>query len=60
MEKVRDAVDRAGRKGIRNTLVLTDGAALIVNTGSGIVLTAMNQREMRENIITNIDGTVII
>ena len=58
--KIGDASKKAYDKNIKNALILTDGAAFIVNTQSNIVVTTMNNSEMRDNIITNIDGTVIL
>ncbi len=51
---------KAGQKGIRDSLVLVDQLAFIVNTKSNTVITAMDQTEADENIYTNIDGAVII
>ena len=47
-------------KNIKNALIISDGAAFIVNTASNIVVTTMNNSEMRDSVITNIDGTVIL
>ena len=47
-------------KGIRESLVLVDQLAFIVNIPNNTVVTAMQQNETDENIFTNIDGAVII
>ena len=60
MAKIGDASRKAYNKNIKNALIISDGAAFIVNTASNIVVTTMNNSEMRDNIITNIDGTVIL
>lgn len=60
LERLSDGTRKAGEKGIRESLVLVDELAFIVNTGSNTVITAMDQAETKENIFTNIDGTVII
>jgi flagellar operon protein len=59
MNKLTDAVDNAGRKGSNNSLVLFSNAAFIVNIPNRTVVTAMDGENIRENIFTNIDSTVI-
>lgn len=60
MQRLKDGAMKAGEKGIRESLVLVDSLAFIVNTRQNTVITAMNQQEADENIYTNIDGAVII
>lgn len=60
LERLSDGTKKAGAKGIKESLVLVDEMAFIVNTNSNTVITAFAQSESSENIITNIDGTVII
>lgn len=59
LERLSDGAKKAGEKGIRESLVLVDELAFIVNTRSNTVITAMDQAETKENIFTNIDGAVI-
>jgi len=51
------AIGRAQEKGIRDSLVLMDDVALVVNVRSRTVITAMNRQD---NVFSNIDGAVII
>ena len=60
LERLNDGTKKAGQKGIRDSLVLVDQLAFIVNTKRNTVITAMEQKEADENIYTNIDGAVII
>jgi flagellar operon protein len=60
LERLNDGTKKAGEKGIKDSLVLVDQLAFIVNTKSNTVITAMEQAETDENIFTNIDGAVII
>lgn len=60
MERLGDGMKKAGEKGIKESLVLVDELAFIVNTKNNMVITAMDQTETNENIFTNIDGAVII
>ena len=59
MNRLSDGTRRAGEKGIKESLVLVDELAFIVNTENKTVVTAMNQTNNDENIFTNIDGAVI-
>jgi len=59
MNRLSDGTRRAGEKGIKESLVLVDELAFIVNTENNTVVTAMNQTNNDENIFTNIDGAVI-
>ena len=59
LERLNDGTKKAGDKGIKESLVLIDELAFIVNTRSNTVITAFVQGETKENIFTNIDGAVI-
>lgn len=60
MERLQEGTSKASQKGIRESLVLVDQLAFIVNIPNNTVVTAMQQGETNENIFTNIDGAVII
>jgi flagellar operon protein len=60
MAKVSEAVDKAEAKGIEDTLVLTQDAALIVSVKNRTVITAMDKNSLSGNVFTNIDGAVIV
>ena len=49
----------AEKKGIKESLVVVDSLAFIVNVPSRTVVTAMDQNESENNVFTNIDGAVI-
>ena len=51
---------KAGQKGIRDSLVIVDDLAFIVNVPNKTVVTAMDSRETEENVFTNINGAVIM
>ena len=59
MDKLTNAVDTAKQKGSKNSLVLFPNAAFIVNVPNRTVVTAMDGENIRENIFTNIDSTVL-
>ncbi len=60
MERLQEGTQRAQQKGIRESLVIVDQLAFIVNIPNQTVVTAMSQNETAENVFTNIDGAVII
>lgn len=58
--KLNEAVDRAAKKGSRESLVLMGDNAFIVSVKNKTVVTAMDREAMKENVFTNIDSTVIV
>ena len=60
MSRMNDAINKADAKGVQDTLMLTDKAALIVNVPNRTVITAMDRNNLSGNVFTNIDGAVII
>jgi flagellar operon protein len=60
LQRIGDAVTRAAAKGSRESLVLTDKAALVVSVPNRTVITAVAPSQMKENIFTNIDSAVIV
>lgn len=59
-QKINDKVFEAHNKGVKQPLVLTEQAALIVNAKNATVITALNRMEAKTQIFTNIDGTIIL
>ena len=60
MERLQEGAQKAQEKGIRESLVIVDQLAFIVNIPNNTVVTAMNHGDTAENNFTNIDGAVII
>ena len=60
LSRMNDALNKADSKGVQDTLMLTDKAALIVNVPNRTVITAMDRNNLSGNVFTNIDGAVII
>ena len=60
LERLNDGAQKAGQKGIRDSLVIVDDLAFIVNIPNKTVVTAMDSRETEENVFTNINGAVIM
>ncbi len=60
IERLNEGTVKASEKGIKESLVIVDQMAFIVNIPNNTVVTAMNQRDANENVFTNIDGAVIM
>lgn len=60
MQRLNQGKSLAGEKNIKNSLVLVDDYAFIVNVPSSTVITAMDKSETKDNVFTNIDGAVIV
>ncbi|GAB0167162.1 TIGR02530 family flagellar biosynthesis protein [Lysinibacillus sp. CTST325] len=59
-QAVSDKVFEAHSKGVKQPLVLMDQAALIVSAKNATVITAMDRTEAKQQIFTNIDGTIVL
>lgn len=60
MKRLEDATTKASEKGIKDSLVIVDELAFIVNVKSQTVVTALNSTDTNENVFTNIDGAVVM
>ncbi len=58
LEKLQNAVDKAEKKGAKDSLVMLNDTAFIVNIPNRTVVTAVPIAD-EENIFTNIDSVVI-
>ncbi|MGF2615653.1 flagellar protein [Rossellomorea vietnamensis] len=58
--EVESKVAQAKTKGVKESLVILENAALIVSAKNSTVITAMDRKEAGSQIFTNIDGTIII
>ncbi|MBN2080662.1 flagellar protein [bacterium] len=54
------AVDRAAAKGGRDSLMLASNYAMVVNIPSRTVVTAFDQEQLQESVVTNIDSAVFV
>ena len=60
MERLQKGARLSEEKGIKDSLVLMDKYAFIVNTKSNTVITAMEQGMDEDKVFTNIDGAVLV
>jgi len=58
--KLRGAIDKLKNKGGKDSLVITNNAAYIVDVDNETVVTAMAKDDMKENVFTKIDSTLFI
>jgi flagellar operon protein len=58
MSKINTAVERAELKGSKDSLVMMNSTAFIVNIPNKTVITALPVAESSENVFTNIDSVV--
>lgn len=60
LKNISSAVEKAAKKGIKDTLIIMGNTALIANVRSKTVITATTEESLKDNIFTNIDGAIII
>jgi len=58
--KVKGAIAKIAAKGGKNSLIISDKAAYIVDVANNKVVTAVDKNNMSENIFTKIDSTMFI
>jgi len=59
-EKLTQAVDQAASKGVKDSLILLNKLAFVVNIKNRTVITAMDDTQLNGGVFTNIDGAMII
>src|SRR5699024_5070295 len=57
---IGEKVSEAKQKGVTDSLLVRDQAALLVSTTNKTVVTAMNREEATSKIFTNINRTILI
>lgn len=61
MQMLNSAIESADSKGIKDSLILMNSKAFIVNVPSNVVVTVLNSNDISEQkVFTNLDGAVII
>jgi len=60
VQKLNEAVKKAQAKGSKESLILLKNLALIVSIKNKIVITAVDNENLKGNIFTNIDSAVIL
>ena len=60
LKDINNAVDKAQKKGSKESLILFNDIALVVSVRNKTVITAMNSANLKENVVTNIDRAIIM
>lgn len=60
IDRLNDGLARAEMKGIKDSLMIMDQLAFIVNVPNSTVVTAIDSSVSDEQVFTNIDGAVIV
>lgn len=58
--KLESAIDKAAAKGAKESLIVMENMAFIVNVKNRTVVTAMDQQAMKDNIFTQIDSAIVL
>jgi flagellar operon protein len=59
LERLNTAISSAAQKGARQSVVMLDDLAVVVNIRDRTVVTAMNTEGGKQRVFTNIDSVVI-
>ena len=59
LDRLNSAISRAAEKGARNSVVMLDDLAVVVDIRDRKVVTAINAESGKERVFTNIDSVVI-
>ena len=59
-QMISEKMNEAKEKGVTDSLVVMNNAALLVSTQNNTVVTAMNREEATSRIFTNINGTILL
>lgn len=60
LSRLEEAVEKAAAKGARESLVLLDDLALVVSVKNRTVITAVDEKSLKEKVFTNIDSAIIV
>ncbi|MEA4896240.1 MAG: TIGR02530 family flagellar biosynthesis protein [Oscillospiraceae bacterium] len=60
LSRLNEGVKIASEKNLEEPLILVGSTAFLVSIPNNTVITAVDSNEMKGNVFTNIDGTVII
>ena len=60
IKQLEDAVDKISQKGGKDALVIMKNTAFIVNTPNKVVITAIDNKSLKDHVFTQIDSTIVI
>ncbi len=59
VQRLEQALDTLSQKGVRQSLVMLDNTAYLMDVAARKVITAMQAADMKNKVFTNIDGAII-
>jgi flagellar operon protein len=59
MDRLNNAISRAAEKGARQSVVMLDGLAVVVDVPQRTIVTAMNTGGGQQRVFTNVDSVVV-
>ncbi|WP_448589247.1 TIGR02530 family flagellar biosynthesis protein [Thermodesulfobium sp.] len=60
ISRMNAAMEKLSKKGSKESLVLMDNKAFVVNPKSKTIITAVSQEKLKDNVFTNIDSAIIL
>lgn len=60
LKRIGEAMERAGAKGIKDAVILMDDKILLANVPNKTIVTAAKKEDFKEQLITNINGAIIL
>jgi flagellar operon protein len=60
LQKLNSAVEKAEKKGAKESLMLLNNMAFVVSVKNKTVITAMDGQSMKDNVFTNIDSAIVL
>lgn len=57
---IRQAVEKIRSKGGKEALIIYNNVALLTSVKNNTIITAVDDKSMKENVFTNIDSAIII
>jgi len=58
LSKLQNALEKAEAKGAKDSLIMMNDTAFIANIPNRTIITALDVKESKENVFTNIDSVV--
>ncbi|MDW7673510.1 MAG: TIGR02530 family flagellar biosynthesis protein [Bacillota bacterium] len=60
MAKLESAFDKAQSKGAKESLVIIESRAYVISVPNKVVITAVDEKSLKDNVFTNIDSAIIM
>lgn len=60
IKRVSEALEQAKQKGIKDALIMLDNKMMIANVKNNTIVTIANKSDLNDDIITNIDGAILL